>query len=268
MSVTDVLAPAGGVLFVAFALRDVFHTLFHPGGHGGLAGALCRGTWWLADRMGERPRSLAGPSAVVLTITVWLGLLVLGFALALLPLVPQDLTYAKGSPQGPAFLDALYLSGISVSTLGLGDVAVQEPALRWLAPAEALLGFGVITAAITWITQLYPALSRRRSLALDVWCALEGAREDDHPDRLDDVDDAVVRGWAARVAEVEVDLVQNTETFWFRESDPRLALAPCLERLAAVARGRADTSTGRHLARALASLDRTLGVQYPGDPAR
>ena len=207
MSVLQVLSPVAGVLVVALTLRDVFHTLFHPGGHGGLAALLCRGTWSALHRLSERVAQLAGPGAVLLTILVWLGLVVAGFTLVLWPLVPDGLTYGQGSPQGPPLLDALYVSMVAISTLGFGDVVVQDPALRWLAPLEALLGFSVITA-------------------------------------------------------IDGDLVQNTETFWFRESDTRLSLLPALRRLDTVAEQHAGCPEGRHLARALAVLRETLPEQY------
>ena len=54
MSVLQVLSPVAGVLVVALTLRDVFHTLFHPGGHGGLAALLCRGTWSALHRRTRR----------------------------------------------------------------------------------------------------------------------------------------------------------------------------------------------------------------------
>ena len=145
---------------------------------------------------------------------------------------------------------------VAISTLGFGDVVVQDPALRWLAPLEALLGFSVITAAITWITQIYPVLSRRRSLAVDVWSRTGG----DGP--AEDVDTATAAAWATQLAAVDVDLVQNTETFWFRESDPRLSLLPALRRLDTVAEQHAGCPEGRHLGRALAVLRETLQEQY------
>lgn len=256
MSYAEVLLPLAGVLVVGLTLRDVFHTLFHPGGHGGLAAVLGRGTWSALHGLGGRAEQVAGPGAVLLTIAVWMLLIITGFTLVLLPLVPDQVTYGSGSPQGPALLDAAYVSAVTVSTLGFGDVVLQDPALRWLGPLEAVLGFGVLTAAITWITQIYPVLSRRRSLAVDIWSRTGG----DGP--AEDVDAATAAAWASQLAAVDVDLVQNTETFWFRESDPRLALLPALRRLDAVAEQHAGSAEGRHLARTLAALRETLHAQY------
>ena len=252
----QVLSPVAGVLVVGLTLRDVFPTLFHPGGHGGLAASLCRGTWMLLHRLGRRTAQVAGPGGLLLTVVVWLGLIIAGFTLVLVPLVPDHVTYGQGSPQGPPLLDALYVSAVTVSTLGFGDVVLQDTALRWLGPLEALLGFAVLTAAITWITQIYPVLSRRRSLALDVWARTGG----DGP--REEVDASTAAAWATQLAAVDVDLVQNTETYWFRESDQRLALSPAMRRLARVAAQHSDRAEGRHLDRALEVLRETLRSQY------
>lgn len=70
-----------GVVLVVVALRDVFHTLWHPSGEGVLSGALTRVLWAGARRRGRRAGALVGPVTVVATIVVWVALLVLGFAL-------------------------------------------------------------------------------------------------------------------------------------------------------------------------------------------
>lgn len=183
-------------------------------------------------------------------------LLVAGFTLILLPLVPDGASYASGSPRGAPVVDSLYLSAISASTLGLGDVVIQDPSWRWLAPLEGFLGFGVVTAAITWLTQIYPALSRRRSLSLDVWSRLADEKQGSLPP------EAVLRSWAASLAGVTVDLVQNTETFWFREKDPRLSLAPALRRLDEVVANYPEGPERRHLRRSVQILRETMQSQY------
>lgn len=268
--IVDVVGPLLGAALVVAVLRDVFHTLFHPGGHGSLSSVLGRATFTLARRLGRWATLVAGPTAVLLTTVAWLLLLVVGFAGLLLPLVPQDLAYGSGSPRGPALLDALYLSAISVSTLGLGDVVVQEPWLRWASPLEALLGFAVLTAAITWVTQIYPALGRRRALALDVWLATRGASQvaghhgEQHGEHHDQ---DVLHAWARALVTVVVDLNQNHETWWFRESDERMSLGPALRTLDAVAETHLDTRGGRHLRRAVDLARETVHAQF-GDSVR
>jgi hypothetical protein len=46
------------------------------------------------------------------------------------------------------------------------DIAPTDAWLRIAAPLEALIGFAPLTAAVSWISQIHPALTRRRLLAL------------------------------------------------------------------------------------------------------
>lgn len=248
----DLLLIVPGVLLVLLALRDVFHTLFHPGDHGALSARVCSLLWVVGSRTGRRGQVLAGPLAVMVTIFVWIVMLVAGFALVYLPLLPAGATYGQGVPSTGGVEDAVYLSAVALATLGLGDIVLTEPWVRLLTPLQGLLGFGVLTAAIGWISQIYPALARRRSLAVDVRSALQAVPRDE-------VTVEQLHRWTASLSAVTVDLVQNTETFYFRETDPRLGLAALLDGLDAVTAASGDReapSSDRRVA--LRSLDEVL----------
>lgn len=60
-------------------------------------------------------------------------------------------------------VDAPYLSLVTVATLGFIDIVATAPLLRLLI---ALIGFALLTGAVTWMRQIYPALTRRRVLPL------------------------------------------------------------------------------------------------------
>ncbi|WP_341241393.1 potassium channel family protein [uncultured Nocardioides sp.] len=220
----DVVTAVVGALLVLLALRDVFHTLFHPGDHGAFSARICAALWAVGSRAGRRGELLAGPLSVVLAMLLWIALLVAGFALLYLPLLPAGATYGHGVPSRGGVEGAAYLSSVALATLGLGDVVLTQPWARLLVPLQGLLGFGVLTAAIGWTSQIYPALARRRSLALDLSAALRATA----PDRVA-VDQ--LHRWTAALSAVTVDLVQNSETFYFRESDPRLGLGSLLRDL-------------------------------------
>tara|TARA_B100000378_G_C17725115_1_gene300240 strand:- start:227 stop:460 length:234 start_codon:yes stop_codon:yes gene_type:complete len=64
------------------------------------------------------------------------------------------------------------------------------------------------------------------------------------------------------LAAVSVDLVQNTETFWFRENDPRLSLGPALHRLDDVVATNPDIEENRQLQRSLKVLREIMRSQY------
>ena len=57
----------------------------------------------------------------------------------------------------------VYVSMVAVATLGLGDILSATPLLRIVVPLEALVGFVLLTAGISWVLQPYPELIRRRA---------------------------------------------------------------------------------------------------------
>ncbi|MFE2164023.1 ion channel [Streptomyces sp. NPDC059447] len=151
-------------------LRDVFHTLWHPTRHGGLSRLVMTALWQLASATARRRRAsgLAGPVAMMAVVALWALTAVVGWALIYWPHMPEAFTYAAGlqPAEHAGFLDALYVSLVHTSTLGLGDIAPAEGWLQILAPPEALLGFVLLSATVAWTLGIYPALARRRALAL------------------------------------------------------------------------------------------------------
>ena len=125
----------------------------------------------------------------------------------------------------PDFVEALYISFVTLATLGFGDVVATDPWIRLASPFEALTGFALLTAALTWFTQIYPPLSRRRALALE----LKGLADADYAVAIGGMEPAVVSrvldGLAGQVMQVRIDFTQYTETYYFQEEDPDLSLA-------------------------------------------
>ncbi|MFC4371955.1 potassium channel family protein [Citricoccus nitrophenolicus] len=117
------------------------------------------------------------------------------------------------------------MSFVSLATLGFGDVVPIDPWIRVASPLQALTGFALLTAALTWFTQVYPPLSRRRVLALD----LNALAKTDYAQALPALDPAavarVLEALAAQLNTVRVDLTQHTESYYFQEEDPDLSLA-------------------------------------------
>jgi hypothetical protein len=161
---------------------------------------------------------------------LWAGLVTTGWALIYLPHMPDGFAFSSAlePDESSDLLTALYLSLVSLATLGLGDIIPSNPVLRIAVPLEALVGFGLLTAAISWILQLYPALTRRRSLAkrltlLASTRTTELVRDGDPytvTRLLDSISEAVTHA--------EVDLLQYSETYYFSERDPTLSLAATL----------------------------------------
>lgn len=258
-----------GSFLVAVALHDVFRTLWYPRGFGGLARVLFRTVWRVA-RGSRRFGDLAGPLGLVLTSAVWVGLLVLGFALVYLPHMPGGFYF--GSSLQPAdssdLLASVYLSGVALATLGLGDILPAHPALRLLVPFQALVGFVLLTAGISWVLQLYPALTRRRTLARRLStmdrCDAAALLRTGEPSVAVQLLEAV----REPLAGVEMDLRQYGESYYFRDREPDCSLAASLPVAARLvtAGGQAEAPEVRRAAvmldDGLEALLGLLGQQY------
>lgn len=237
-----VLATLLGVGLIFFALREVFQQLFIPNGGGSLSRVLMRAVWRVFRRVAvRRPASLvlAGPCTLLTVIASWSVLLVVGWALIFWPRMPAEFLYASGledSGQG-GFLEALYLSLVTLATLGFGDIVPTSGPLRILVPLEALIGFGLFTAAVSWLLSIYPALSRRQVLAHEVNLVRESEREVGSvlEELSADAADRLLVSLTSQLLTVQGDLVQFPVTYYFHNSDERFALPgvmPYLVRLA------------------------------------
>jgi len=222
-----------GVAIIAAVLRDAFEALFHPDGRMVLSRAVMRGYWGLFHRLaGRRPRAfpLAGPIMLLTILASWALLLACGWALILWPHFPDGFRFAAelGSPedqQGP--VDALYMSLVTLGTVGYGDISPAGDVLRLLVPLEALVGFGLLTASVSWLLTVYPALSRRRSLAYEIHLLRDVTRADGRGEFVRQNPGSAERLFAellSRLVAVERDLVQIPVSYYFTERDERFSL--------------------------------------------
>ncbi|MCZ7461956.1 potassium channel family protein [Streptomyces sp. WMMC940] len=256
----DWLVSLLGAGLVMLALRDVFHTLWHPTRHGGLSRHIMAALWGLSQRLPLRRQAagLAGPLAMVAVVSMWAGTVIVGWALIYWPHVPDAFSFAAGlePTQHGGPVDSLYISLVTVSTLGLGDIAPTEPWLRIVAPLEGLVGFALLTATVSWILEIYPALTRRRALALRL---SQLQRNDPSAAQLDsDLGAAILDGLAAHVAGISVDLLQYAESYYFHEGHDRTSLAASIPYAADLAE-RAHGARNAEVRLAAALLTTALG---------
>lgn len=216
-----------GTALIVFGLYDMYHGLLHPTGRGRLSRLVLIGVWKLSKATDHRAGSAVGPAAMVAVVVVWVALQGLGWALIYYPHVPAGFSYAPGVDAADYHrsAEALYISLVTLATLGYGDVVPIHPLVRLASPLEALMGFALLTAALTWFTQVYPPLSRRRALALELkGLADTGCAEDFGG--LDPVTATrVLDTLAAEVDKARIDFTQHHESYYFQEEDPDLSLA-------------------------------------------
>ncbi|MGG7569295.1 potassium channel family protein [Streptomyces sirii] len=203
----------------------MFHTIWHPTRHGGLSRLVMTGMWRLSLRLTTRQRAagLAGPLGMVCVVAVWALTVAVGWALVYWPHMPQSFSYSSGlvpaEHAGP--VDALYVSLVTLATLGLGDIAPAAGWLRVVGPLEALVGFALLSATVAWILGIYPALARRRTLALRLSHVRGGVTSQE----LDsDGGAALLDSLASAVSVITVDFLQYAESYYFYDGDENTSL--------------------------------------------
>jgi Ion channel len=158
-----------GVLLILLVLWETFETIVLPRRvtrQFRLTRLFYRFTWrpwtWLAAlRRSKKERdsllSYYGPLSLLLLLAFWALTLVFGFGLLHFGLHDKLTGMLFDSDLG----NALYLSGTTLFTLGLGDVQPASALGRFITVLEAGIGFGFLALVIGYLPVLYQAFSRR-----------------------------------------------------------------------------------------------------------
>jgi hypothetical protein len=166
-----------GLGLLALVLYDVFATVLHHwGGAGPLSGRLAFRFWqvWVkATRRASRDRrrrilGRIGPLLIPLTVSLWAGLVIAGFALLYFPWMPGAFHAGSGIPPLRSFGDAVYYSGVTFFTVGYGDAVPVTPGLRLLAMLEGGSGFALVTLVVSYFTSVYGAYAGQKVTAESV----------------------------------------------------------------------------------------------------
>jgi hypothetical protein len=224
MDFVGVLWTVVGAVLILLMIADVFQTLLYPHGSGPVGRAIMRGFWLLSRELRGRGPFIAAPLAMAAVIAAWAALAAIGWALLYLPHLPDGFVFGAGVPQRGDFAEALYISLVTLSTVGFGEIVPAHPLLRLVAALQAVTGFGLLTATVTWILQTYPALNRRRALAHQ----LNLFREAAGPGGLASLEPlhaaGLLESMAGSVAAVSIDLLAFHESYYFREVEQRGSL--------------------------------------------
>lgn len=166
------IAVAAGIALLAVALADIFTTVLHYEHRGLLTPQLHR-VVWIVVRAAARPLpansrtyvlTLGAPLMIVATLALWMAILVCGFALLYLhALATGQLTLAPDL--APTVVTAVYLSAVTLSTLGFGDVTPVTSPYQLITVVQALSGLGLATLTISYVLNVYRVLHRLNTLA-------------------------------------------------------------------------------------------------------
>ncbi len=159
-----------GLALIGAGLWDAFETVVLPrrvSRRVRIASAFYRLTWRpyaaFASRLGDDRReaylSYYGPLSMILLLGVWAVVLVVGFAVLQWVAGPAvSVTDGQGD-----FGIALYFSGTSFFTLGLGDVVPHSGLARALTVVEAGTGFAFLALVIGYLPIVYQMFARRET---------------------------------------------------------------------------------------------------------
>ena len=165
----NILTIIVSVLFIFTILQDGFETVVLPRRvtrRFRLSRLFYMTTWILWSSVARKMRpgnrrdlylSYFGPLSLLLLLVFWAAVLVLAFAL-----LQWGLTSALQAPEKHAtFGTYLYMSGTTFVTLGFGDVIPLFGMGRFLAVAEAGIGFLFLALIVGYVPIIYQAFSRR-----------------------------------------------------------------------------------------------------------
>ncbi|HEX8163004.1 MAG TPA: potassium channel family protein [Pyrinomonadaceae bacterium] len=166
-----------GVLFLLLVAADVYVTILDDRPRVGPLGDTLNRTAWrvgitVARRVSRTRRhrllNLIGPLLLPSLIIVYLVFLTFGFGLVY---YPRLATLFRVSPTfgEPGFWDAIYFSGMTLTTAGFGDITPQTRAMRILAVGESAAGVALISLSVTYLLTVYNALQRKRAVALSFY---------------------------------------------------------------------------------------------------
>lgn len=171
----------GLLLFVAY---DVYATILHASARFGPIGeTLNRSVWRLTRLIARRfPRSrrhkilnAIGPLLLPLLLVILVFLVMTGFSLIYYPRMPAQFN-VQNQTESSNWIESFYFSGITLTTLGYGDIAPRTTTVRMLTLIESASGIALISLAITYLIAVYNALERKRSVAISLYHqAEEGA---------------------------------------------------------------------------------------------
>lgn len=165
----NILAAIAGVLLIFTILQDSFETVVLPrrvSNRFRLSRLFYTTTWVLWSSVARKMRpgnrrdlylSYFGPLSLILLLVFWAAVLILAFALLQWGL----LTTLHAPEQQVTFGTYLYMSGTTFVTLGFGDVVPLFGMGRFLAIAEAGMGFLFLALIIGYVPIIYQAFSRR-----------------------------------------------------------------------------------------------------------
>ncbi len=177
MTLPGLFSTALGVGLLGLVAYDVYATILHSRARAGPIGQnLNRRVWWIARKIAFRCTrarrhlilNAIGPLLLPAFVVTLIVCLMLGYALIYWPQMPDSFNVNEQA-RSPAWIEAFYFSGTTLTTLGYGDIAPRTTAMRLTALSEVSAGFAFISLAVTYLLTVTNALERKRTVALSFY---------------------------------------------------------------------------------------------------
>lgn len=164
-----------GFLLITLVIFEVYMTVLRAHRRPGpISKKINRWVWWTASavayRLNQRTRHLIlnsiGPLLLPLLTGVLLLFLLVGYALVYYPRLPQDFNISSQVEITEGFRESLYFSGVTLLTIGYGDVTPRTGFMRFVALLEGFSGVAVLSLVITYLLTVSSAVQHKRAVAL------------------------------------------------------------------------------------------------------
>jgi hypothetical protein len=169
---------AAGFALLLFVARDVHVTILHSSGRNGPLSRLLARSIWRAARASAFKLSRQRRHRRLNSMGPMLMPLLIGFYISMLyyPHMPEAFAI-NADAASPRWIESLYFSGITLTTLGYGDIVPKGNMMRVLVFVEAGSGLGLISLSITYVITVYGALERKRAAAVAFYHEAEGGAD-------------------------------------------------------------------------------------------
>ena len=154
---------------------------------------------------------------------------------------------------GHSFWTMLYFSLQVMTTLGFGDVMPRTNWLRMIVTLQALIGFALLTASVSSIVLIYPALGRMRLLARRT-TILHRAAKETGVEIVSGEAATLLSDLANAVIQTRVDFIHFPIIYYFHSDHRRSSLASALPRLIRFAETGSDPEAPDRVRLAAATL--------------
>jgi hypothetical protein len=227
-----------GLSLLTLMLLDIFVTvLYARAGSGLIAPHVERLLWRVIRRIStasirrrEHILSFGGPLLVVAVVAMWFVGLSLGAALVIHPALGSGVKATSGETPS-TFIAALFAGGSSVSIVGSGGFEPYTEPFRLFYVLTSLAGTAVTSLVLTYLMQVYTALLRRNTVALEVdtWSGQTGDAVELltrlFPEGQTSAGYNVMVQWASAMTSVKETHHFYPVLYYFRFTDARYSMA-------------------------------------------